>query len=84
MNEAHTIKFENVGSIAYHKRYCAECTYTANVEHTWELNYVNPDSTQTAAYAIGGGDASIQSIPVYTCTDCGYVSYTTPPDYGYN
>ena len=24
---------------------------------------------------------SIRAIPVYTCSRCGYVSYTTPPDY---
>ena len=82
--EAHTIKIENVNSIDYHKRSCKECQYISNAPHTWELNYVNPDSAQASAYAIGGGDASIQAIPVYTCSDCGYVSYTTPPDYGYN
>ncbi|MBQ9760493.1 MAG: hypothetical protein IJW16_04000 [Clostridia bacterium] len=35
----------------------------------------------TGAEANNQGDASIQAIPVYTCSRCGYVSYTTPPDY---
>ena len=33
------------------------------------------------AEANNQGDASIRAIPVYTCSRCGYVSYTTPPDY---
>ena len=36
------------------------------------------------AEANNQGDASIQAIPVYTCSGCGYTSYTVPPDYGYN